>query len=64
MFRGHSLSIAPGGQAGSGGRVDVPGHDDFVMRSDSMSAYEGLRVIATFDFNFGPNPRSDARVII
>jgi hypothetical protein len=52
---------ATGGAAGAGGRPDVPGHDDLVVRSRVMSAYDGLRVIATYDHNVGENSRSDAR---
>jgi hypothetical protein len=50
-----------GGEVGEGGRPDAPNHDDLIVRSSRMSAYEGLGVFATFDFNFGPGSRSDAR---
>lgn len=56
-----AAGAASGGELGEGGRPDVPNHDDLIVRSHRMSPYEGLRVFATFDHNFGPDSRSDAR---
>ena len=50
-----------GGCGGSGGSVEVPGFDDFIIRSDAMGAYEGLTVYVAFDQNVTVDSRSENR---
>jgi hypothetical protein len=50
-----------GGEGGSGGSPEVPGFDDFIIRSDAMGAYEGLTVYVAYDQNTTVGSRSENR---
>jgi len=63
MGGGSGSTGTAGTGAGAAGRFGS-GHDDFIITSNLMSEYEGLRVYATFDFTTSPNTRSDARTAV